>query len=319
MNNKPGFILMDLAGLSVSAEELNLLQHPFVAGVVLFRRNFESKKQLKSLTEQLQQIKPMVVAVDQEGGRVQRFRPEFIMQPAMRHWGEIYQDDPELAKSELQNVTQQAIAELQQVGVNLNLMPVLDIDRGKSQVIGGRSFYFNEQVVTDLAQVMITAMQAMGMPATGKHFPGHGFVASDSHLQLPEDDRPWQAIYNEDLQPFAKLAQSLDAIMPAHLLYPKVDAMPAGFSKFWLTEVLRQQLKFKGVIMSDDLSMQGAVQACESISERAQLALGAGCDMLLVCNDQVGLVEVLDNLCDDISQASADRMRQFLSKIRGLN
>lgn len=311
-----GYILMDVAGTTLTAEDRKLLAHPAVAGVVLFRRNFQDKQQLAALCRDLLAIKPMIISVDQEGGRVQRFRDGFSMHLAMRHFGEVYQDDPETAKQALYRATTDNLKELQAVGINLNLMPVLDIDVGKSWVIGGRSFYHSPEVVTDLGATMIQAMHDCRSAAVGKHFPGHGGVAADSHLEVPVDDRDWQALWASDIQPFQKLSSKLDAIMPAHVVYAKMDEKPAGFSHFWLQEILRDKLQFQGVIMSDDLSMEGA-NLGNSMTERAKLALDAGCDLLLVCNNRQGLIEILKNLPENNQPESQRRMIQFMQTITG--
>lgn len=309
---------MDFEGPQLSQEDVERLQDPAIAGVVLFRRNFQDKNQLKALCSQLKKIKPMIVSVDQEGGRVQRFRDGFTMIPAMRHWGEMYQDSPELAKEELHRHVVEVVRELQEVGVNLNLMPVLDIDQGKSWVIGGRSFYSKPEVVSELADTMIRAMRSMGMPVVGKHFPGHGGVEADSHHQLPIDSRDFNELWELDLQPYSKLRGSLDGIMPAHVVYEKCDAQPAGYSQFWLQDILRGRLGFSGVIMSDDLSMKAAVSD-NDMRSRADLALKAGCDLLIICNDREGLDTVLKDTPKVMDPQSAKRVHTFMANINGLS
>lgn len=308
---------MDFQGPELSSEDIERLQNPAVAGVVLFRRNYQNKAQLKALCNVLKNIKPMIISVDQEGGRVQRFREGFSMIPAMRHWGEMYQDTPELAKQELYRNVLDSVRELQEVGINLNLMPVLDIDQGKSWVIGGRSFYSKPEVVNALADTMITAMKSLGMPVVGKHYPGHGGVEADSHHQLPIDTRSFDELWELDLKPFSHLAHRLDGIMPAHVVYEKCDPNPAGYSEFWLQDILRGRLGFSGVIMSDDLSMKAAISD-NDMRNRAHSALQAGCDLLIICNDREGLDTVLDDQPKSINPASTQRVQEFMSHINGL-
>jgi beta-N-acetylhexosaminidase len=312
-----GFILMDIAGLELTQEDREIIRHPAIVGLVLFRRNFENKAQLKALCNEIQKIKPMIISVDQEGGRVQRFRNEFTMIPAMRHWGELYQDQPEVAKRELYQNVVDSVRELQEVGVNLNLMPVLDIDQGKSWVIGGRSFYTDAIAVNDLAKTMIFAMKSMGMPVVGKHFPGHGGVAADSHHQLPIDTRSFNELWDLDLQPYLHLSHMLDGIMPAHVVYEKLDTQPAGYSEFWLQNILRGRLSFSGIIMSDDLSMKAAVSD-NDMQARANLALRAGCDILIICNDREGLKNLLGNPPIPVDTMSSTRVGEFVKNIRGM-
>lgn len=308
---------MDFMGPQLTQEDRERLQNPAIAGVVLFRRNFEDKTQLKALCDELKKIKPMIISVDQEGGRVQRFRDGFTMLPAMRHWGEFYQDNPELAKSEFYRHVVEAVRELQELGINLNLMPVLDIDQGKSWVIGGRSFYSTADVVSDLAETMIKAMKSVGMPVVGKHFPGHGGVEADSHHQLPIDSRSFDELWELDLQPYVHLTPQLDGIMPAHVVYEKCDKNPAGYSQFWLQEILRGRLNFSGVIMSDDLSMKAAVSD-NDMCARADLALKAGCDLLIICNDREGLDTVLENKPQAVLSESMQRVQKFMNNIQGI-
>ncbi len=312
-----GFILMDFRGPELSKIDIERLSHPAVAGVVLFRRNFQNKTQLRALCNHLKKIKPMIISVDQEGGRVQRFREGFTMLPAMRHWGEFYQDQPELAKEELHRCAVESVKELQEVGINLNLMPVLDIDQGKSWLIDGRCFYTKPEVVHQLAKTMILAMKSMGMPVVGKHFPGHGGVSADSHHQLPIDPRSFNELWDLDLQPYLHLTHLLDGIMPAHIVYEKIDSRPAGYSQFWLQDILRGRLAYSKVIMSDDLSMKAAVSD-NDMTNRAKLALQAGCDLLIICNDEEGLDGVLENNLKPTDPLSGKRIQAFMKNIRGL-
>lgn len=288
--------MIDLYGLTLDPLEKELLQHPQVGGILLFTRNYESKDQLKSLITSIRKINPnCLIAVDQEGGRVQRFRHDFTPMPAFRTYGELYEANPQDAILQAEKMAYLMARELKEMGIDLSFSPVLDIDIGVSSVIGDRSFHHEGIVVTELGRAFIRGMHKAKMPATGKHFPGHGTVAADSHTALPIDTRDFQAIYENDLQPFMKLQTDLDAIMPAHILFDKIDDKPVCFSQYWLQKVLRCDLNFTGVIFSDDLSMAGA-QIIGDYITRANTALMAGCDMILICNQREHAIAVLDNL-----------------------
>ncbi len=290
-----GPVMLDLAGLRLDLEERDLLKHPGVGGVILFSRNFSDRDQLSKLTREIRAISPrLLLAVDHEGGRVQRFREGFTAIPAMRNLGNLY----EKSRAHALQIAKQAgwliAAELLSHDIDISFAPVLDVDRGISEVIGDRSFSSKPRVVIDLSRALIAGMHDAGMVATGKHFPGHGSVAADSHLEIPEDPRIFAEIECSDILPFAALTKLLDAVMPAHVIYSSVDSKPAGFSRFWLTDVLRGELGFKGAILSDDLSMEGA-SVGGSYAERAAVALDAGCDMVLVCNNRKGAIEVVES------------------------
>ncbi|CAN5379440.1 beta-N-acetylhexosaminidase [soil metagenome] len=292
-----GPIMLDLEGLELSQEEGELLRHPLVGGVVLFSRNYHSREQLQQLTYSIRQIRSSIlIAVDHEGGRVQRFRGDFTDLPAAAGFGMIYDKDPEKAKM-LANTTGWLMAmELLAVGIDLSFAPVLDLDHGISQVIGDRAFHHNPEVVALLASAYMRGMSYAGMCAVGKHFPGHGAVAADSHTDIPFDDRDFQTIAEQDLLPFTQLVTAgLKGIMPAHVIYLALDQQPAGFSHFWLQQILRQQLGFTGAIFSDDLSMAGA-KIMKDCTERARYALDAGCDMVLICNDRNSVIEVIEGI-----------------------
>ena len=282
--------------------ERDRLQQPMVGGVILFSRNFESPQQLRELTRAIDALRPeLLIAVDHEGGRVQRFRQGFTRIPAMRCLTEQWQENPAQGLALAQDCGWLFASELLAFGIDISFAPVLDMDRGISEVIGDRSFGADSTTVEALAGALMRGMQQAGMATTGKHFPGHGAVAADSHLEMPVDPRPYAQIEAEDLQPFARFSQLepgndralMDAVMPAHVVYSRCDPQPAGFSHFWLQQVLRSQLGFDGVIFSDDLSMAGA-EIAGGYPARADAALKAGCDMVLVCNQPPAAGEVLD-------------------------
>jgi len=284
-------LMLDLEGPALTEEEQDLLRHPAVGGLILFSRNYQEPDQLYELVHRVRQARPdLLIAVDQEGGRVQRFRTEFTRLPPMAALGRYHGRDPEAARHAADLLGELMADELRAYDIDISFAPVLDLDFGNSSVIGDRSFNADPRAVTDLAGAFIDGMARAGMAATGKHFPGHGHVAADSHLELPEDPRTWEQL-QDDLVPFKALAPRLDGIMPAHVRYQAVDDEPAGFSRHWLGKVLRGDCGYRGVIFSDDLGMAGAAGAGD-FAQRAQAALGAGCDMVLVCNDRAGAVTV---------------------------
>ena len=289
-------LMLDLEGLSVSPVEKDMLAHPGAGGLILFTRNYQDRQQLAELVRQIREIRPdMLIAVDQEGGRVQRFREGFVRLPPMAALGRGYASGPEQAQQDARLVGELMASELTELDIDISFAPVLDLDYGASTVIGDRSFHGDPQAMIALAGAFIDGMNAAGMAATGKHFPGHGHVVADSHLELPVDPRPMDEIEQADLRPFAALASRLDGIMPAHVIYSAVENQTAGFSRFWLQTVLRERLGFRGVIFSDDLSMAGA-HGAGGYAQRAEAALKAGCDMVLACNCQSGAQEVLGYL-----------------------
>ena len=286
--------MMDLAGLTVSALEAEQLQHPQVGGIILFTRNYASKSQLIELVKQVRNIRPeLLIAVDHEGGRVQRFKQDFTHIPAMGDILPAAKGDLALAKLWAKECGFLMAVELLACDIDLSFAPVLDVN-GISEVIGKRSFSANPDEVTNLAAEFIIGMEQAGMAAVGKHFPGHGSVAADSHVAMPVDSRSLAQIEAFDMQPFVSLMAKgqLNGVMPAHVIYDQVDPNPAGFSTYWLQNVLRQRLGFTGVIFSDDLGMKGASFAGDYLG-RAQAALDAGCDMILVCNDPTGVAALL--------------------------
>ncbi len=281
-----GPVMLDVVGTSLTPEDEARLRHPMVGGVILFRRNYESPAQLTELTAAIHALRtpPLLIAVDHEGGRVQRFREGFTKIPPMRELGKIWDHHPQKARHLAQQTGYVLAAELRGCGVDFSFTPVLDMDYGQSSVIGDRAFHAEPQAIAELAHSLLQGLKQGGMHTVGKHFPGHGYVAADSHLDIPVDEREFVDIEMADIVPFRQMiSYGLTAVMPAHVIYPKVDNRPAGFSPVWLKTILRGQLGFEGVIFSDDLSMEGATVAGD-IVQRAEAALHAGCDMVLVCN-----------------------------------
>jgi beta-N-acetylhexosaminidase len=281
-----GPVMLDLAGPQLAAADRERLLHPLVGGVIHFSRHYESPAQIRALNAELHALRPgLLIAVDHEGGRVQRFRDGFTPIPPMRQLGTQWDSDPGGAQAEAHRLGRIMAGELTSHGVDFSFAPVLDLDYGGSSVIGDRALHRDPQATAQLAGALIAGMRECGMASVGKHFPGHGFVRADSHHEVPIDERPFAAIAAADLVPFAQLvAAGLDAVMPAHVIYPAVDAQPAGYSTKWLREILRGRLGFDGMLFSDDLGMVGAHGAGDMLA-RAGLALAAGCDMVLVCND----------------------------------
>lgn len=309
-----GPIMLDLDSEEMSPEEKQMLRHPLVGGVILFTRNFSSVEQISHLVKEIHEIREphLLVAVDHEGGRVQRFRDGFSSLPAVGHFGEIYKNNAKRAHLLAETAGWLMAAELRAIGVDFSFAPVLDIDYGKSTVIGDRAFHQDSQITTELAHAYTIGMHDAGMSATGKHFPGHGAVTADSHVDIPVDDREYNEIYANDILPFKRMIQhGIAAIMPAHVIYSKVDKLPAGFSEIWLKEILRKRLAFQGVIFSDDLDMKGASVVGDRYVDRAEKALSAGCDMVLVCNNRKGALDVIENLSghnDPVSHLRLARM-----------
>jgi len=308
--------MVDLLGTEMTAEEKERLKHPLVGGVILFSRNYQSVPQLLKLTAEIHALRspPLLIAVDHEGGRVQRFREGFTRIPPMREFGTLWDEHPQRAKH-LAHLAGWVIAsELRASGVDFSFGPVLDLEYGHSSVIGNRAFHANPQAVADLAHNLMLGLKQGGMVAVGKHFPGHGYVAADSHLEIPVDERDYADIAMNDLEPFRQMVDfGLPAVMPAHVIYPRVDDKPAGFSRVWLKEILRHELKFDGMIFSDDLSMEGAAVAGNVVA-RAEAALDAGCDMVLVCNKPAAADELLANFKRKMLPASFARLVRMHGK-----
>ncbi len=305
--------MFDLVGTELTEQERTMLRHPQTGGVILFTRNFDSITQLTELIDEIHALRVprLLIAVDQEGGRVQRFHNGFTTLPAVRQLGHIYDHDRQRARHYAETTGWLMAAELRAVGIDFSFAPVLDLERGVSGVIGDRAFHRQPDAVADLAHHYMIGMKRAGMVATGKHFPGHGCVKEDSHTDLPVDKRPEQDILLEDMVPFERMIHyGLAGIMPAHVIYTCADQQPAGYSNYWLKIVLRKQLRFEGVIFSDDLSMEAA-NVAGGYAERAQTALDAGCDMVLVCNHPEGAREVLESLDDYENPASQLRLTRL--------
>ena len=302
-----GRLMLDLAGTELTTEEQQILQSPQVGGVILFARNIQSREQVTALNAQIRQASAnLLIAVDQEGGRVQRLRDGFIPLPPMQLLADSVVQNPEVGVQLVRDTGWLMASEVLACGFDISFAPVLDVDRDTSSIIGDRAFSDQPEMVITLAQAFIEGMNEAGMAATGKHFPGHGGIVADSHLEAPVDHRSWQQLLDHDLKPFVALSKQLAGVMPAHITFPAVDPDSVGFSGFWLQQVLRQQLSFDGVIFSDDLSMKGADVAGGYI-DKAQLALNAGCDMILVCNCPEGAREVLQ-MMEHQSLAGSDRI-----------
>jgi beta-N-acetylhexosaminidase len=306
-----GRLMLDLAGTSLAEDEPALLCNPQVGGVILFARNVESRHQVETLVAEIRAVAPhLLIAVDQEGGRVQRLKQGFTLLPAMQKLGDLCLVDRDAGVTLTRDCGWLMAAEVIACGLDISFAPVLDVDRDTSSIIGDRAFSDQPQLVTDVAAAFITGMNEAGMAATGKHFPGHGGIFADSHLEAPVDQRDWAQLSERDLVPFVALADKLGGIMPAHITFPTIDPDSVGFSSFWLQQVLRDQLGFDGVIFSDDLAMKGADVAGGYV-QKAQLALDAGCDMILVCNDRAGALEVLDFMTER-QVSSSDRIKGML-------
>ena len=301
-------LIIDIAGLTLSKADRKRLKHPLTGGIVLFGRNWEDRRQLADLCAEIKSLRPdLLICVDHEGGRVQRFQTDgFTHVPPMRALGDLWIQDQLAATNAATACGYVMAAELRSCGVDFSFTPVLDLDYGESSVIGDRAFGRDPRVVTLLAKSLMHGLLQAGMMNCGKHFPGHGFIKADSHTDIPVDRRSLKAILADDAAPYDWLNTTLSSVMPAHVLYPKVDARPAGFSEKWLTYILRGQLGFGGAIFSDDLSMAGARLLDGkpvSYTEAAIAALNAGCDMVLLCNQSVGDGKPVDELLDGMAEA----------------
>ena len=293
-----GTVVLDPAGPALTDDDRRRLRHPAAGGVILFAHNYESPGQLLALTGEISRLREpeLPICVDHEGGRVQRFAQGFTAIPPMRRLGVLWDRDRERARRAARAVGTVISAELGAHGIDFSFTPVLDLDYGSSAVIGHRAFHYDPNAVGVLAAQLMEGLAGGGMAAVGKHFPGHGFAEADSHVAVPSDPRPAKDIFRKDLAPYrAAIKAGLAAVMPAHVIYPQADAEPAGYSKYWLQDVLRGELGFEGLIFSDDLAMEGASTA-GGIPERAVAALAAGCDMVLLCQNPAGQDQLLDSL-----------------------
>lgn len=302
-------LIIDVAGTALTDADRRRVRDPLVGGVIHFARNWQDRAQMTALNAELKAIRPdLLICVDHEGGRVQRFRSDgFTRLPSMRALGELWMRDAMRATQAATAAGRVLAAELRACGVDFSFAPVLDLDHGDSGVIGDRSFHRDPRVVALLAKSMAHGMLQAGMRHCGKHFPGHGFVKADSHVEIPVDRRGLRTILADDARPYDWLAGTLTAVMPAHVIYPKVDARPAGFSPKWLQEVLRGRLAFEGAVFSDDLSMEAGRYIdgrLLSYAEAALAALDAGCDLAMLCNQSIGEGRALDGMLDDVGAAA---------------
>lgn len=312
-----GVLMLDLEGPSLTVFEQEMLQQPAVGGLILFSRNFVSCAQLRDLISAIRESNErLLIAVDQEGGRVQRFRDGFLQLPALHSLSRLLDKHSDQAAQHAATVAQHCgwamAAEILHYGIDISFAPVLDRYNAASSVIRERAFSDKVEVISELARSYIEGMHAAGMAATGKHYPGHGTVQADSHVELPIDERSLEEISNTDLQAFANCIDVLDGIMPAHVIYPAVDSVSAGYSRIWIEDILRKQLGFEGVIFSDDLSMTAAHDAGK-VENRAELALAAGCDMILVCNDRPGALDTM-NWLDANNHPASDKLIRMRAK-----
>lgn len=304
-------VVLDIAGTTLNADDRRRLRHPLVGGLILFARNWVDRRQLVELAADIKTLRPdLLICVDHEGGRVQRFRTDgFTHLPPMRVLGEAWMADA-LTATDMATATGYVLgSELRACGVDFSFTPVLDLEHGSSSVIGDRAFHRDARVATVLAKSLMHGLLQAGMSNCGKHFPGHGYVGADSHVDVPVDRRSLKAILADDARPYEWLSTSLASVMPAHVVYPKVDTRPAGFSPRWLKEILRLQLGFTGAVFSDDLSMEGARRidgAVVTYAEAAVEALNAGCDMVLLCNQSLGDGRAVDELLDGLVAAQRD-------------
>lgn len=317
MNKNLGPLMVDVPGLELTAEDRAVLAHPLVGGVILFARNYREHGQLRSLCADILAIKKprLLLAVDHEGGRVQRFREGFTRIPPMRSLGTLYTQDANAARQQAREHGRSIARELTAFGIDLAFAPVLDLDYGASAVIGDRAFAADSKTLISLARAFRKGLGDAGMAATGKHFPGHGFVAGDSHHELPVDRRAYAEMEGKDLKPFqALIDDGIESLMMAHVRYTAVDVTPASVSALWIKKILRRQMGFKGAVFCDDLSMNGAAVVGD-YEARARLALAAGCDMLPVCNNRAAVLELLGKLKDlKPSKANSDRLKKLYLK-----
>ena len=307
-----GPLMIDIAGLALEEHDVERLRHALVGGVILFARNYKDRQQLRSLCKAIHVLRrpALPITIDHEGGRVQRCRDGFTRLPAMREFGQWWRDEPTAAIDGVSAIGYLLAAELRNCGVDFSFTPVLDLEWGRSSVIGDRAFDSDPETVIQLAGSLISGLRDAGMACCGKHFPGHGWVTADSHVALPVDERSLAELA-PDMRPYRQL--TLDAVMPAHVIYPQVDSRPAGFSPIWL-RILREDLGFNGVIFSDDLSMEGASVA-GGIVERVEAAWEAGCDVLLVCNSPDDVAELLAKWRPNFDAVRSARLERLMPEM----
>ena len=308
-------MVLDVQGGAMTDDERERLRHPAVGAVILFARNYENPQQLRALTGDIERLREpaLPICVDHEGGRVQRFRDGFTAIPPMRELGRRWDRERGAAREAARGAAYIMGAELAAHGVDFSFAPVLDLDYGSCAAIGDRALHFDPNAVGALGACIVQGFAAAGVAAVGKHFPGHGFAPLDSHVEVPRDDRPLKDIFSKDVLPYRRAIEAgLAAIMPAHVIYTQADPEPAGYSRYWLHEVLRGRLGFEGLVFSDDLSMVGASTA-GGIAERARAALAAGCDMVLLCNDPPGQAALLESL-GDLPLARPERLERMRKK-----
>ncbi|WP_035884897.1 beta-N-acetylhexosaminidase [Cupriavidus metallidurans] len=317
---RPGPVVLDVVGKELTAEDARRIAHPLTGGVILFARNFESRAQLVALTRAIREVRDdALICIDHEGGRVQRAKTDgFTHLPAMSRLGALWDRDVLAATKVAMACGYVLAAELRACDIDLSFTPVLDLDYGRSGVIGDRAFHADPRAVTMLANHLTHGLLLAGMANCGKHFPGHGYVEADSHVAIPVDERGLDEILSQDARPYDWMGPALASVMPAHVIYPKVDPNPAGFSRYWLQDILRTQLGFEGVIFSDDLSMEGASVA-GTVTQAARAALEAGCDMVLICNHPDRADQLLNELDVSIGKASQRRIRKLFGRRKPLD
>lgn len=291
-----GPLIVDIKGTELEKDDLDVLNHPLIGGVILFARNYQSKVQVTRLISEIKAIRSpqLLVCVDQEGGRVQRFKDDFTALPPLHTLGQLFDKDREQALQASRLLARLMAFELKPTGIDFSFAPVVDVYDPASQIIANRAFHHCPQAITALAKAYIDGLHDIGMIAVAKHFPGHGGVLEDSHLCLPTDSRCFNEVEKKDIIPYQTLmSHGLDGLMSAHVLFNHIDHLPSGFSRFWISDILRNKLGFKGIVFTDDLSMQGATEF-GNIIDRTRLALEAGCDIALICNDRIAVEKVLD-------------------------
>lgn len=313
MSTKIGALVVDLLGLELTQEEKELIQHPLVGGIILFSRNYSNPDQLQQLCKSIRahrrQQQPILIMVDQEGGRVQRFRDGFYPLPGLASIGDYYDHQISLALELAKAHAWLMATEMLGAGIDVSLAPVVDLNKGICTAIGTRAFHAHPEAVFRLAQTYCHGMHSAGMPSVLKHFPGHGSVSADSHAETPVDERSLEVIMQDDIVPFSRLIQhGANAVMAAHIVFPAVDAMQVGFSRKWLQTILRDQLQFNGVTLSDDLNMQGA-GTISDYADRVVAAREAGCDIALLCNNRQGVIRVLDQVKHEAHQLPESKWR----------